>query len=124
MFIALNAPNIKGFGYIQVNVCIMEHDLFKHILATETLSDEMKDVVDGLIKYKARVVFVLKLLLIIHLSSMAIILICYPEIASLMNVVGSIVLIVNVGLNMLLLNSIIRREQQLTQLKSLFLAIR
>jgi hypothetical protein len=54
---------------------------------------------------------------------MAIILIYYPEIASLMNVFGSIVLIVNVGLNALLLNSIIRRERALAQLKSLFLAI-
>jgi hypothetical protein len=83
----------------------------------------MKDVVEGLIKYKARVLLILKFLLIIHLSSMAIILIYYPEIASLMNVFGSIVLIVNVGLNALLLNSIIRRERALAQLKSLFLAI-
>lgn len=123
MFIALNTPNINGFSYIQVNVCIMEHELFEHILKTETLSNEMKDVVDGLIKYKARVLLILKFLLIIHLSSMAIILICCPEIASLMNLVGSIVLIVNVGLNALLLNSIIRRERTLAQLKSLFLAI-
>lgn len=101
----------------------MEHELFEHILKTETLSNEMKDVVDGLIKYKARVLLILKFLLIIHLSSMAIILICCPEIASLMNLVGSIVLIVNVGLNALLLNSIIRRERTLAQLKSLFLAI-
>lgn len=99
----------------------MEHDLFEHILVTETLSDEMKDVVDGLIKYKARMLLILKSLLIIHLSSMVIILICCPEIASLMNVVGSIVLIVNVGLNILLLNSIIRRERQVKQLKSMFL---
>ncbi len=123
MFIALNAPNINGFSYIQVNVCIMQHELFEHILKTETLSNEMKDVVEGLIKYKARVLLILKFLLIIHLSSMAIILIYYPEIASLMNVFGSIVLIVNVGLNALLLNSIIRRERALAQLKSLFLAI-
>jgi hypothetical protein len=123
LFIALNAPNINGFSYIQVNVCIMQHELFEHILKTETLSNEMKDVVEGLIKYKARVLLILKFLLIIHLSSMAIILIYYPEIASLMNVFGSIVLIVNVGLNALLLNSIIRRERALAQLKSLFLAI-
>ncbi len=101
----------------------MQHELFEHILKTETLSNEMKDVVEGLIKYKARVLLILKFLLIIHLSSMAIILIYYPEIASLMNVFGSIVLIVNVGLNALLLNSIIRRERALAQLKSLFLAI-
>jgi len=123
LFITLNVPNINGFGYIQVNVCIMEHELFEHILKTEALSNEMKDVVDGLIKHKTRVLLILKFLLIIHLSSMAIILIYYLEIASLMNVVGSIVLILNVGLNILLLNSIIRKEQHMKQLKSLFLAI-
>lgn len=123
MFIALNASNINGFSYIQVNVCIMEHEVFEHILKTETLSNEMKDVVDGLIKYKARVLLILKFLLIIHSSSMAIILIYYPEIASLMNVVGSIALIINIGLNALLLNSIIRRERHMKQLKSMFLAI-
>lgn len=100
----------------------MEHELIEHIIKTETLSNEMKDVVAGLIKHKARVILFLKTVLILHLSSMVIILIYYPEIASLMNVVGSIVLIVNVGLNILLLNSTIRRERRLCRLKSMFLA--
>jgi hypothetical protein len=100
----------------------MEHELFEHILKTETLSDEMKDVVDGLIKYKARVILFLKTVLILHLSSTIITLIYYPEIASLMNVVGSIVLIVNFALNILLLNSISKRERQMNKLKFMFLA--
>lgn len=101
----------------------MEHELFEHILKTETLSDEMKDVFAGLIKHKARVILFLKTVLILHLSSMVITLIYYPKIASLMDVVGSIVLIVNVALNILLLNSIIRKERHMKQLKSLLVAI-
>jgi hypothetical protein len=101
----------------------MENELLEHVIKTETLSNEMKDVVAGLINYKARVILVLKILLIFHLSSIVIILIYCPEIASLMNVLGSIVLIVNVGLNILLLNSISRRQRQMNKLKSMFLAI-
>lgn len=98
----------------------MEPDLFEHILQTETLSNEIKDMFSGMIRYKMRVVLVLKSIVILHLISIAKILISYPTFWNFNNTLGNIVMIVNVIINIALLNSIRIRSLLLERLKSKF----
>lgn len=97
----------------------MEHELLGYIIQSETLSNDMKDVIVGLIKYKSRVLFILKSLLIIHLFSMVLILIYHHETFNIASPFAYIAFILNVGLNLLLLNSIRRREKQVKLLSDL-----
>ena len=96
----------------------MEHELLEYIIQKETHTNEMNDVIVGLIKYKSRLLFILKSLLIIQLLSMVLILLIYSETCCITNSLGFSVLIVNVGINLLLFNSIRRRVRQVNQLKS------
>jgi|LakMenEpi03Aug12_release.lakeMendotaPanAssembly.Ray.scaffolds.fasta_scaffold99168_4 hypothetical protein len=94
----------------------MEQELFEHILATETLSNEMKDVVDGLIKHKVRVILLLKTILLVHIIASCTLLYFYPEILSINSFLVIAALIINIGTNLSLFVSVRLREKKLAQL--------
>lgn len=91
----------------------MENELLEHIIKTETLSNEMKDVVAGVIKFKSRMIFLLKTLLIIHISATCTVLYFYPEILIVNNSLGITSVLINIGINLSLLVSVQVREKKL-----------
>jgi len=94
----------------------MEHELIEHIIKTETLSNEMKDVVAGLIKFKSRVILFLKILLVFHITATCVVIYFYPKTLSVNNFLGLIALLINIGINLSLLFSVRLREKKLVQL--------
>ena len=98
----------------------MEPDLLEYIIQTETLSSEMKDMFSGMIRFKMKIIIALKFIVILHLISIATILISYPTFWNFNNTLGNIMMIVNVVINIALLNSIRIRSLLLERLKSKF----
>lgn len=115
-------PIFSGYWLYSGKYHNMENQLLQHIILTETLSKEMKDVVEALIKSKTKTLHFIKSLFAVHSSLMLIVLAMYHNIIKDGVVLGSIVVMVNVGLNVLLLNSIRVKGKQLSHLKSILLA--
>ena len=96
----------------------MENELLEHIIKTETLSLEMKNVVAGVIKYKARVILLLKTILLAHTLATCTLLYFNHETLSITNVLGIASVLINIGINISLLACIRIREKNLTKLNT------
>lgn len=98
----------------------MEQELLEHIIKTEVLSNDIKNVITGVIKFKSRAILLLKIILVIHISTTCAILYFYPEILSITNILGITSVLINIGINLSLFVSIRLREKNLAKLKIQF----